>query len=36
MREVDYPHDAEYQGESGGHQKQRDTELKAVQQLFDK
>ena len=35
MGQVDHLHDAEDQGQPGGHQKQHDAQLQAVEQLFD-
>jgi hypothetical protein len=33
--QVDHLHDAEHQGQPGGHQKQHDAQLESVKQLFD-
>src|SRR5690606_4919806 len=35
VRQVDEPHDAEDQGQPGGHQKQHEAELEPVQELLD-
>jgi len=34
MREVNQPHDAENQRQTGGHQKEHDAKLEAVQNLL--
>jgi hypothetical protein len=36
VRQIDHVHDAEHQRKAGGHQKQRDAQLQAVERLFEK